>query len=109
MNRIKILRTVKGLTLQELAEQVGSSNQQISQLETGRRRLNVDWLERLAVALECHPLEIITDGSLAENDREKELLKLFRKLSDEQQRAFLKASLALVDPKSMLGTLEKDK
>ena len=94
--------------MDKLAELVGSSNQQISQLETGRRRLNIDWLERLAVVFDCNPLEIITDGSLAENDRERELLKLIRKLSDLQQRAYLKASLALVDPKSILETLDKD-
>lgn len=103
-NRIKELRRAKGLTLQELAELVGSSNQQISQLETGRRRLNVDWLERLSKVFDCHPIEILDDGVLAQNEREKILLELFRGLSEEQQQAFLKATAALAKPELILGT-----
>ena len=97
-NRIKELRKAQGLTLQELAEKVGTSNQQISQLETGRRRLNVDWLERLSGALGCHPLEILEDGTRAETQQEAAMLGLFRGLSEEQREAFLKATAALAKP-----------
>lgn len=53
-NRLKELRKAKGLTLEALAQRVGSSNQHVSHLENGKRRLSVDWMERLATALECH-------------------------------------------------------
>ena len=103
-NRIKELRRAKNLTLQELAELVGSSNQQISQLETGRRRLNVDWLERLSKELGCHPLEILDDGVWAKTEKEKILLELFRGLSADQQQAFLKVTTALAQPELILNT-----
>jgi hypothetical protein len=52
---------------------VNSSNQQISQLETGRRRLNVDWLERLSKGLECHPMELLYDKVMAKTEQEEAL------------------------------------
>lgn len=52
-NRIREMRKKRGLTLERLAERVGTNNQQISRLETGQRRLTVEWLTRLATALDC--------------------------------------------------------
>ncbi len=65
------IRRLQSIVLQELAELVNSSNQQISQLETGRRRLNVDWLERLSGALECHPMELLYDKVMAKTEQEE--------------------------------------
>ena len=68
-NRLRELREARGWTLAELAARVGTSNQQISNLELGKRQLTVDWLRRLGTALNCHPwavveaLETSTDGS----------------------------------------------
>ncbi len=97
-NRLKELRKAKGLTLEALAQRVGSSNQHVSHLENGKRRLSVDWMERLAVALECHPLELLHDGVVARTEREQGLLELFRGLDAEQQEALLKALAALARP-----------
>jgi phage repressor protein C with HTH and peptisase S24 domain len=58
-NRIKELRRARGLTLQKLAEKAGTTNQQISRLERGERRLTTDWMERLAGALGCSPVSLI--------------------------------------------------
>lgn len=58
-NRIRELREARGFTLEELAGRVGTTNQQISHLELGKRQLTVDWLRRLAVALDCHPWTIV--------------------------------------------------
>lgn len=49
------------MTLADLAERVGTTNQQISHLELGRRQLTVDWLRRLGVALGCHPWAVVED------------------------------------------------
>ena len=87
----KRIEKTRGLTLQELAELVNSSNQQISQLETGRRRLNVDWLERLSKGLECHPMELLYDNVMAKTEQEEAMLELFRGLSPEQREAFFKS------------------
>jgi transcriptional regulator with XRE-family HTH domain len=58
-NRLQELREARGLTLRALAELVGTSNQQLSHLELGKRQLTADWLVRLATALNCHPWEIV--------------------------------------------------
>jgi transcriptional regulator with XRE-family HTH domain len=45
--------------LAELADSLGTTNQQISHLELGKRQLTVDWLRRLAAALDCHPWALV--------------------------------------------------
>jgi len=97
-NRIRELRKARGLTLKRLAELVGTSNQQISHLEKGRRRLTLDWMERIAKALECHPSDLLIGGTQVRNERERAMIELFRGLSEEQQEAFLKATAALAKP-----------
>lgn len=62
-NRIRELRLKRGLTLEQLAERVGASLPQIQKMETGERRLNSDWLPKLAEALKCDPSEIISTGN----------------------------------------------
>jgi ribosome-binding protein aMBF1 (putative translation factor) len=52
-NRIRLLREARGLSLETLAAEAGTENQQISLLESGKRRLTVDWLLRLSHALTC--------------------------------------------------------
>ncbi len=97
-NRIRELRKARGLTLKRMAELLGTSNQQISHLEKGRRRLTLDWMERIAEALECHPSDLLIGGSHLRNERERAMIELFRGLSEEQQEAFLKATAALAKP-----------
>lgn len=60
-NRIRALRKARGLTLEQLGELVGTTNQQISMLENGKRRLTTDWIEKLAKALNVRPSEIIEE------------------------------------------------
>jgi len=60
-NRIKELRRSQGLTLQRLADQIGTTPQQINRLERGDRRLTTEWMERVAAGLEVHPTELIAD------------------------------------------------
>ncbi len=69
-NRLRELREGAGLTLSELAAKVGTTNQQISHLELGKRQLTVEWLRRLAEALGCHPWAIVEkDAQISEPDR----------------------------------------
>lgn len=61
-NRIAEIRKARGLTLQEVATRASTSNQQISHLERGRRKLSYEWMERLASALSCHPpFDLVND------------------------------------------------
>mgnify|MGYP006276094087 CR=1 FL=1 len=97
-NRIAEIRRARGLTLQGLADRMQASNQQVSHLERGRRGLTVEWLERLAQALECHPFDLLDAPPYNANERERILVELFRELSPEQQKAFLTATAALTQP-----------
>ena len=54
-NRIRELRKRTGLNQNALAKRIGTTSQQVSHLETGRRKLTQDWMERLAAGLDCEP------------------------------------------------------
>lgn len=59
MNRIREWRRRRDLTLEQLGAVLGTSNQQISRLEKGERRLTVDWLLRFAKALQVEPDDLL--------------------------------------------------
>lgn len=91
-NYIKELREARGLSLEKLAQAVGVSTPHISMLELSKRGLSWAMVQKLANALECHPLEI-TEGP---NDKidiktpmEKEIVRAFRGLADGEKRMFL--------------------
>jgi transcriptional regulator with XRE-family HTH domain len=88
------------LTLQTLADRVQASNQHISHLETGRRRLTIDWIERLAKALECDPLALLSANVDEITEQELLLLKIFRTLNEDQRKAFIAAAAAVANPSS---------
>jgi transcriptional regulator with XRE-family HTH domain len=72
MNRIKELREALGLSQQQLAARVGTSQPQIDRLEGGTRKLTEDWMRRLAKALHCKPADLLTIAVMAEFDNEVE-------------------------------------
>ena len=61
MNRIKELRRLRGLTQDGLGRLVGTGRSQIVKLERGERRLTVEWMRRLAKALDCHPADLLSN------------------------------------------------
>lgn len=102
-NRIAEIRKARGLTLQQVAERTDTTNQQISHLERGRRKLTYTWMEKLAAALACHPLELLanppeaSDGCLQPlSSQEQRLLDLFRSLDKGRQEALLAALAPMV-------------
>jgi len=62
MNRIREFRSVRGWSLQQLADASGTSKSQIDKLEKGERRLTVDWMVRLAKPLACDPRDLMGDA-----------------------------------------------
>lgn len=72
LNHLRSLREAKGLTLEQLASALGTTNQQISLLELGKRQLTVAWMTRLAGVLDCHPWALVDDQvgvpTLADHD-----------------------------------------
>lgn len=61
-NRIKELRDKKRLSLQKLADRVGTSRQQIHKLETGETQLTPLWIQRIAPHLDVNPNALIDYG-----------------------------------------------
>lgn len=64
-------RMDRGLTQEQLAERVGTSNSQISRIESGRHRTNLDTLLRIAKALDLKVVlgfERTTPGGRAKRD-----------------------------------------
>ena len=58
-NSIRALRKQNGLSQQELAKRIGTTGQQVGNLENGRRKLTQDWMERLAAGLGCGPADLL--------------------------------------------------
>lgn len=60
-NRLKEFRLARQLSLQELADLVGTTNQQISHLEKGKRKLTIEWADKIAQALHINRNELWSD------------------------------------------------
>jgi transcriptional regulator with XRE-family HTH domain len=61
-NRIAELRNAAGLTQVQLAERIGTNGNTISRLETGKTRLRVDWMEKIAKAIGQKPADLMANG-----------------------------------------------
>ena len=105
-NHIRELRKGRGLSQNELARKIGTSNQQVSYLETGQRRLTDVWMLRLAAALECHPVDLF-GGPEQVTRRERMLVNIFRGLSEEQKTAFFKVASALAQLSNPLAVKKR--
>lgn len=60
--RIRDMRRQRGMTLQQLAESIRpepTTPQTIGRLETGIRTVSLDWLTRIAEALDCHVSDLL--------------------------------------------------
>jgi transcriptional regulator with XRE-family HTH domain len=57
--KLKQLRKERGLTLNTLAEKIGSDYQQISRIERGKSRLTIDVLMKMAEALDIPIQDIV--------------------------------------------------
>lgn len=60
-NRIRELREQSGLSVEALAQLVGTSQPQMSRLETGARALDLAWVEKISRALNVSPKDLIVD------------------------------------------------
>lgn len=59
INRLKEIRSQRGLTLQKVADAVGATAGQIRFLETGARKISLIWLEKLSQFYNVDPSEIL--------------------------------------------------
>ncbi len=95
--RIRQLRKKKRLRQQTLAGMVGITPGALTNFEKGRRRVSLDWLERIADALDTPLAYFLGEGrggkKIAAGDlREKWLLDAWRRLKDKPtlQKDFLR-------------------
>lgn len=91
MNRLREIREIKKMTLEQVAKGAETSIQQVQRLEKGDRRLTTVWITRLSKALGVRPSEIVPD--LADESYPpdaQELLDIYLTLADEEREAFLK-------------------
>ena len=54
--KIRETRRARGLTVNELAEEIGENHQKVGRIERGKRSLTIDYLLKLSKALDT-PLE----------------------------------------------------
>lgn len=95
-NRIRAFREARGLSLDKLASLANTTNQQVSNLETGKRRLTAEWLQSLGAALGCHPWALVADDLPQPLDpSDIRLLERFRGLTAPQQEAVLQLLTAI--------------
>jgi len=60
--RIKILRTQKNLTLQELANKINADRQYLWNIESGEINLTLDYLDKIIKALDVSQTEFINSN-----------------------------------------------
>jgi transcriptional regulator with XRE-family HTH domain len=95
-NRMRTYRLEAGLTLEQLAERMGTSVQQVSRLEKGQRKLTQDWMLRAAAALGIPPAALFDTaqppdvGEMVKDRSEISLLRFWRDLDGSQRELFVK-------------------
>lgn len=83
-NRIKELRSARGITQEKLAELCDTSTPQIQRLESGNRQLNNKWIERISAALNVAPHDLFASGT---NEKKEQLWAAYQRKTAEEQRA----------------------
>ncbi len=68
INRIRDVRRARNLTLEEVAQRCDppTTAQTIGRLETGTRTLSLDWLNRIAAALEVESSALVSSSAASD-------------------------------------------
>ena len=85
--RIAFLRQQRGLSLGDLAKAAGTTKAQIQKLERGDRRLSLEWMERLARAMDTKISDLLPpeEVSCAHEQDTAVLLEVLSRLSREDR------------------------
>jgi transcriptional regulator with XRE-family HTH domain len=91
-NRIGILRVEKGLSLTDLARLAGTTKAQIQKLERGDRRLSLQWMSRLARALDVKMSDLLPEDTVScqHGPEEREILDIVSQLPVEDRVALVR-------------------
>lgn len=74
---IRTERLRAGLTLDQLAEMIETSRQHLQRMETGNRNVSLDWLNKIAKALNV-PIARLIRGGDGLTDDEREMIEYLR-------------------------------
>lgn len=101
-NRIRELRLALGFNQERLAALVGCSKMQISGLERGKPKLDVDWMRRIAPPLRCTPADLLKaeDNPWQLSAAERDLLLRYRAADASRKEDLDRVADALVPFKS---------
>ena len=89
--RIKRVRKSRGITQENLAEQLNVSIGYVSQVERGITKISLDLLGAISSILECDVAALISESAINSTDyMETELLNEIHKLSDKKRKYILK-------------------
>lgn len=94
-NRLREWREAAGLSQEELAELLGTSNVTISRYETGVRVLTIDHLHQIAPVLGCQPADLLPNGDSVLTDDERRWVRAYADLGDGDREALLRLALSL--------------
>jgi transcriptional regulator with XRE-family HTH domain len=99
-NRIRVLRLARDWSQDRLAEAVSCSKMTISDLERGNVGLTLEWMRRIAAALDLTPGELLTpdDNPLLPVGEEREIIERYRDGSPEQRENLARVADALIPP-----------
>ncbi len=95
--RIREVRKRSGIPQNVLAKAVGISNGALTNFEKGRRRVSLDWLQKIADALDTPVAYFIEEDARtsAGHPKERRLLVAWRKLTPLLRRDFLQLIIDL--------------
>jgi transcriptional regulator with XRE-family HTH domain len=93
-NRIRELREAVGLSQAELARRINVTPPALQKVEIGARKLDQQWMRRIAKALEVSPAELLptVDNPWGLSDEEKDLIARLRQSKAEDQEKLLKVA-----------------
>lgn len=91
---LRKLREAKNLTLAQVGEKVGASAPHVSELERGKKRLNNDWLKKLADLYDV-PIRALFDDEASADIAETSLT--MEKLEAADRARVLAFALALAN------------
>ena len=102
-NRLKEWRKAAGLSLDELAARVGSTDATLSRYENGRRSNTIDLLVQLAPHLGCRPTDLLPDPEASMTGDERRLFGLIRQLSEADRHMLERFALAMTQTPTALA------
>lgn len=107
-NRIAILRKERGLTLTALAKAAGTTKAQIQKLERGERRLSLEWMERLARAMNVKISDLLPGNEITcqHTAAEAEILDIVQSLPEDDRFLLVRIAKELLGASRRVETAE---